>query len=150
MGFLVRNPEHLDGYIFTFTTIQLRSCTSVRPYHHNHSQCRCHQILGRRIPHMHPVHHSERDRDLLYQKEQCQSHHHQERQQQYHLDVVGSIFTKRTFVAQMDVCRCPGVIRASPSCIGFHVNVWSCKGSSCGHGESSSCCEYRFDHLFLP
>ena len=62
------------------------------------------------------------------------------------LDVVGSS-TGFSFKSYMKVCRGRSVIIANPTSIGFDVDLGTCKGSASGHGESSSCCEYRFKHF---
>ena len=65
------------------------------------------------------------------------------------LNVVGSS-TDFAFVANVDIGGGSGVVIASPTCVGFDVDLRPCKGSACGHRQSSSSREYRFDHLFLP
>jgi hypothetical protein len=50
----------------------------------------------------------------------------------------------------VDVGGGSSVVIASPTCVGFDVDVRTCNSSASGHGQSSGSCEYRFDHLFLP
>ena len=121
----------------------------LRPSHRpdrNHHRLRW---SGRKPRHMHSVHPKRGYPDLLCQRTECQSLRRQQQQQQ---DLLGRSRKQHQLLPRsyVDVGRLGGVIISNPTSVRFHVDVGTCKGSACGHRQSSSSSEYRFDHLFLP